>query len=120
MFDPMEFFQIARKLYADSGTLDSGMARTCINRAYYAAHLVVREKYKIRNDGAGSHAAVIDHLKRKSPVLGNKLANLFIHRKEADYILNIPGKPITKRNSGIAIKQAGEILKSLGKDASAN
>lgn len=116
MFDPVEFFHIARKIYKESDDLDSGAARTCINRAYYAAHLVVREKYKIKNDGAGSHTAVIDHYKKRDSTLGNKLSTLFMSRTDADYKLEDRLKnPITKRDSGKAIKQAEEILKSLGK-----
>lgn len=115
MFDPVEFFYIARKLYTESENLDSGAARTIINRAYYAAHLVVREKYKIKNDGTGSHTAVIDHYKKRDRTLGNKLSTLFMKRKDADYNLDDTKTPITKRDSGQAIKQAEEILKSLGK-----
>ena len=116
MFDPVEFFHIARKLYNESEKLDSGMARTCINRAYYAAHLVVREKYKIKDTGKSAHTTVIDCFKKKSPVHGNQLSALFFKRKEADYELDDSlDNPITKRDAGSAIKKATEILESLGK-----
>jgi uncharacterized protein (UPF0332 family) len=114
MFDPVEFFHIARKLYKESENLDSGTARTCINRAYYAAFLAAREKSKIKNEGAGIHAAVIQHYKKTK--VGFQLDQLFVKRKDADYKLDDKLKnPITKRDSGIALKQAEEILKSLGK-----
>jgi uncharacterized protein (UPF0332 family) len=116
MFDPVEFFHIARILYNESEKLDSGAARTCINRAYYAAHLVVREKYKIKDTGKTAHTAVIDYFKKRSPVHGNQLSTLFLKRKDADYKLDDSlDNPITKRDSGNAIKQAAGILRSLGK-----
>lgn len=114
MFDPVEFFYIARKLYKASETLDSGTARTCINRAYYAAFLVAREKSKNKSDGVGVHSDVIAHYKKKTPKLGNQLSTLFYKRKKADYELN-GNSIITKRDSGKAISQAKEILESLGK-----
>lgn len=116
MFDPVEFFHIARKLYKESENLDSGTARTIINRAYYAAHLVAREKYKIQNEGKEVHTKVIDHCKARIPKTGSQLSSLFMSRKHADYKLDDKLKnPITKRDSGNALRQAEEILKSLGK-----
>ena len=114
MFDPVEFFHIARKLYKESENLDSGTARTCINRAYYAAFLVAREKYKIKNDGAGIHRSVIDHCKKRAPKTGNQLSTLFMRRTDADYKLN-GNNNITKSDSLKAINQSKEILESLGK-----
>ncbi len=114
MFDPVEFFHIARKLYKESKDMDSGTARTCINRAYYAAFLVAHEKSKSKSDGVGVHTEVIAHYKKKTPKLGNQLSTLFYKRKKADYELN-GNLSITKRESGKAISQAKEILESLGK-----
>jgi len=112
MFDPVEFFNLARNLYKDALPLDSALARTCINRAYYAAFLVARDASKNKSESSMIHTQIIDHYKKKNRQIGNKLSDLFIRRKKADYSL---GDTITNRDSGIALNQAKEILEALGK-----
>ena len=44
MFDPLDFLSLARTLSSQAN--DEKIARTCIGRAYYAAHLSAREKIR--------------------------------------------------------------------------
>ena len=108
--DPIEFFNIAVRLYEKSGKHDCAMARTCINRAYYAAFLVAREKYKIKNTDVSVHKSVINECKKRYRKLGNQLEDLFMNRKDADYKLE---KNLTKRDAGKAIGLATDILEYL-------
>jgi uncharacterized protein (UPF0332 family) len=112
MFDPVQFFYIARKLYQESTDNDSGTARTCISRAYYAAFLVARDNAGIAG-AQDVHKRTIQHYKTKKSIIGSRLDNLRTLRTDSDYILNAT---ITKRDSGNALRLATEILKELGKD----
>ncbi|MCI5050280.1 MAG: hypothetical protein MRY32_08135 [Rickettsiales bacterium] len=110
MFEPLEFFYLARELHYSANN-DPAYLRTSINRAYYASHLTAKQKAKIASTGRGAHQDVFNHYKKSKVQLGNKLEDLFGRRLIADYQLK---NNVTKRDSGIAIKQAEEILKMLG------
>lgn len=112
-FDPIDFYYLAQQIYRNADKADHASARTCINRAYYSAFLTAREKCKIKDDGSGVHKSTINYFKKRKPsVTGNKLAQLFILRKQSDYDLE---ENITSKNSGQSLKLSKAILEDLGK-----
>lgn len=111
-FNPLDFYHLAQKIYKDADKSDSASARTCINRAYYSAFLAAREKGKIKNNGSGVHTSTIDYFKKRKPATtGNRLSDLFMKRKEADYELD---KTITSLEAGKALGLSKAILEALG------
>lgn len=111
MFDPKDFFYLAKKLHSED-TSNIANIRTCINRAYYAAFLTVRELSSISDDDKKVHTKVIQDFKKKNLKLGQHLSKLFMSRKDADYILE---KSVTIRESEIALQKSEIVLKGLGK-----
>lgn len=111
-FNPVDFYHLAQKIYNDAEKSDSASARTCVNRAYYSAFLAARKKGKVKNDGPGVHKNTIDYFKKRKPATtGNRLSDLFMKRKEADYELD---KTITPLDAGKALGLSKAILEALG------
>ncbi len=95
-FDPIKFLDIATKLLIDINYDEETRYRTCISRAYYAAHLFTREKLKStgvvirieKDERIGIiHDKVIDALARKNKKLGEMFLDLRERRGDADYDL---------------------------------
>ena len=92
-FDPGDFLTLAKSLVAgDSPT--QAQLRTAVSRAYYATHLVTRERLaetaKLAASGTGEdHLNVIAVLKSMGGGLGDQLDRLRILRNRADYNLNL-------------------------------
>lgn len=90
--DPLDLFTLAERLHAGGG---EAQARTAINRAYYACHLVARDRlygvdaarWTPRNQRRPSHRAIVEEV---APILdrgdGNTLDRLKRMREIADYI----------------------------------
>jgi len=101
MFNPLSFLELAEKLNS-SKPIDSkeeATVRTVVSRAYYAAHLYVREKLRkifpqeltdtaLRQQGRSEHAKVRSLLfKRGKREIADKHTELFYLRVKADYKL---------------------------------
>lgn len=94
MFNPEDFLTCAKNLSSQAN--DEKIARTCIGRAYFAAHLIAREKIRryfpnelqnLKRKG-DEHRFVRDKLvERKHPDIKNKLVELAKKRGRADYNL---------------------------------
>lgn len=96
--DPIKFLDLATKLLYDTNYDEEARYRTCISRAYYAAHLFTREKLKKigiviiveKDERKGAiHDKVIEALTGKNKKLGEMLFDLRERRGNADYDLNI-------------------------------
>jgi uncharacterized protein (UPF0332 family) len=96
-FDPRSFLDLATKLLYDQSYDEDARYRTCISRAYYAAHLFTKEKLKEigvtisigKDERKGViHDKVIDALTKKNKPLGEMLTRLRDKRGDADYVLN--------------------------------
>jgi len=93
MFNPAEFLNLARVVRSQAN--DEKFARTCVGRAYYAAHLSAREKVKplfpaaFRGRPASDeHEIVRDKLvELERGDIKNKLFDLAKKRVRADYDL---------------------------------
>lgn len=97
-FDPKKFLTIATKLLYDTKFDEEERYRTCISRAYYAAHLFTREKLKsigifikIEKDEKKGiiHDKVVKALAGKNGKLAEMLNDLRERRGDADYDLNL-------------------------------
>lgn len=108
-FDPIKFLKLANDLFVDGNYDEEEKYRTCVSRAYYAAHLFTREKLKKLKRITGTevderkgemHQKVIDALKymkeenkivwgeKKEKKLWQRLNKLKLKRGDADYNLN--------------------------------
>lgn len=85
MFDPLEFFQLAKKLVNDKEV----SLRTSVSRVYYACFLFSRENLNLRSKSPEIHKKVIEKLYKKDRVTANSLHILRRFRNQADYDLNI-------------------------------
>ena len=90
--DPVDLFALAEQLPVDGG---QAHAQTAINRAYYACHLVARDRlygvdaahWTTRNRRRPSHVAVVNEVVRAlDRTSGAKLERLKHMREIADYI----------------------------------
>ena len=120
-FDPRSFLDLATKLLYDANYGEDARYRTCISRAYYAAHLFTKEKLKeigatinIEKDERKGviHDKVIDTLETKNKNLGEMLAKLRDRRGDADYIL---GAKFTGYGIGLYIADAEYIINEVDK-----
>lgn len=120
-FDPRSFLDLATKLLYDSNYREDTRYRTCISRAYYAAHLSAAKKFKelgipikIEKDERKGviHDKVIDTLEMKNKKLGEMLSNLRDRRGEADYVLGIK---FTGYGVGLYIADAEYIIDEVDK-----
>jgi hypothetical protein len=104
MFDPQEFLVLAQNLASQA--TDEKIARACIGRAYFAAHLCARERIRrfyprgllaLRPKGI-EHQFVRDKLVEKGhPNIATKLDGLAKKRGRADYELNNYSSDAEKR-----------------------
>lgn len=121
-FDPRSFLDLATKLLYDSNySEEDARYRTCISRAYYAAHLFTVKKFKelgihikIEKDERKGvvHDKVIDILAMKNKNLGEILSKLRDRRGEADYVLGIK---FTEYGVGLYIADAEYIIDDVDK-----
>ncbi len=95
-FDPQHFLDLATNLIGDAEYNVEARYRTSISRAYYAAHLISKEKleeigitFPVKQDKAEIHRMVIGSLRKKNKGVGDMLWNLRQKRNDADYDLNI-------------------------------
>ncbi len=98
-FDPLHFLNLATSLSVDEKYDIEARCRTSISRAYYAAHLISRNKLESKSsrfskDGK-AHEEVIEQMKKKNPHIGDMLYQLRRKRNDADYKLNINFSPFT-------------------------
>lgn len=115
-FDPSFFLEVARDISSDDHYCYEAGHRTCINRAYYAAHLISRGYLESlgynTSAGTSAHRDVIDKFTGQNQKVRGLLHNLFKLRKDADYKLNVP---IEKKDADYSISMAEEILEEIKK-----
>jgi hypothetical protein len=111
MFDPLEFIALAKTL--SSQVNDEKVARTCVGRAYYAAHLKARETirryfpHELQSlaRGADEHRFVRERLiDRRHGTIASKLLELSRKRGRADYDLS---------NYSSATEQTREVMNAI-------
>ncbi|MFL5540809.1 MAG: hypothetical protein ACJ8J0_17590 [Longimicrobiaceae bacterium] len=100
MFEPAQFFLVARWLVSEHAPREAEAARVraAYGRAYYALYLLVRTELERRHHIRPrwlQHGAVYTHL--QSPrageqvrSLGRELQRLYTLRQKADYALELP------------------------------
>ena len=90
-FNPEIFLEISKKLRDNTALDEIGRFRTSINRAYYAAFLIVRTRLELKGKSfkkEAQHKEVRDYLKDLNhDFLATELETLFSYRVDADYIL---------------------------------
>lgn len=120
-FDPRSFLDLATKLLYDQSYSEDARYRTCVSRAYYAAHLFTKEKLKeigitisVEKDERKGviHDKVIEALIKKNKNLGEMLARLRDRRGDADYILSAK---FVGYGIGLDITNAEYIIDEVGK-----
>jgi hypothetical protein len=122
MFDPQDFLTLARGLEGQAS--DEKTARVCIGRAYFAAHLLARERIRryyprelltLRPRGL-EHQFVRDKLiDRGHTTIATKLDGLSKKRGRADYDLSNYATDTEKQNEvHKAIKLSMNIISLLG------
>jgi len=113
-FDPVEFYRLARKLYAwpEQAISEEAVYRAVIGRSYYSALLCAREHSGIKSSGAGIHEEVINFFKKtkKQASISNRLRGLKNLRNKADYELN---GAVQKREAGESLRLAKKLLQEL-------
>lgn len=133
--DPKEFLNLATGLFIDGEYNKEARYRTCISRAYYAAHLFTREKLEKlgflfpieKGERKGViHDIVIEALKglkeedkiawgkRREKKTWEKLSKLRLKRGDADYDLNENFQDMEK-SVRLYIKNADDIIKKVDK-----
>jgi uncharacterized protein (UPF0332 family) len=102
MFEPAQFFVVARWLVSEHALRGAAAARvrTAYGRAYYALYLLVRAELERRHHIEPrwlQHGAVYTHL--QSPrageqvrSLGRELQRMYTLRQKADYELDLPAE----------------------------
>ena len=121
-FDPQHFLDLATNLIGDTEYNVEARYRTSISRAYYAAHLISKEKleeigitFPVKQDKAEIHKMVIVSLKNKNKVVGDMLWDLRRKRNEADYDLNTEfneyGTQVLLSVAETVIKEASNLKK---------
>ncbi len=121
-FDPHHFLDLATNLIGDTEYNVEARYRTSISRAYYAAHLISKEKleeigitFPVKQDKAEIHRMVIVSLKNKNKVVGDMLWDLRRKRNEADYDLNTEfnkyGTQVLLSVAETVIKEASSLKK---------
>ena len=104
MFNPLSFLSLAEKLNSTGfvDPKDEATLRTIVGRAYYAAHLYVREKLRryfpsqltdtyLRKEKVSEHRKVEELLTKKNLYfIAEKHYELFELRVKADYKLQDP------------------------------
>lgn len=115
-FDPQHFLDLATNLIDDTEYNVEARYRTSISSAYYAAHLISKEKleeigitFPVKQDKAEIHKMVIVSLKNKNKVVGDMLWNLRQKRNEADYDLKIE---INKYGTQVLLSVAETVIKA--------
>ena len=87
--DAEALFNLAQEIAAMTHIDEEIRLRSAINRAYYAAFLLAREKTRILTD-VDVHAEVIRRTYRRNEVAGKRLRLLREHRVNADYEFPAP------------------------------
>lgn len=86
------------------------IARTIVNRAYYAALLHASNVTGVSTSGKQGHKDIVNALKNRNLSAGNTLDELRLWRQDADY-----GSAVIPSNRpGQAIKKAHSLLKYFG------
>jgi hypothetical protein len=92
------------------GCIHPAVARTIVNRAYYAALLHASNITGVPTSGKQGHKDIVNALKTQSFIAGNTLDELRLWRQDADY-----GSAVIPSNRpGQAIKKAHSVLKHFG------
>jgi len=114
-FDPQHFFDLATNLIGDTEYNVEARYRTSISRAYYAAHLISKEKleeigitFPVKQDKAEIHKMVIVSLKKKNEIVGDMLWDLRRKRNDADYDLN---KEFNEYGTQVLLSVAETVIK---------
>lgn len=92
MFDPKDLLDFVEKIRGKSELQNEAGVRTAINRSYYSSLL----KAKLRLEDKGEeflendeiHKSIIEKIKEKDSIMGDKLNNLHELRIQADFDLN--------------------------------
>ena len=109
MFNPIEHYHLAGKLYKNAA--EEVDFRAIINRAYYTAFLSARDFAKITNSSGSVHQETLNfYKKRPHAAMYNHLNQLRDLRTNSDYQLNVV---ISKRDAAQALKLAQHILQTL-------
>jgi uncharacterized protein (UPF0332 family) len=92
-FRPRKFLKLAEFLIEDEKYEKPARIRTAVGRAYYAAHLFVKEKMQQAGwevpDNHNVHNFIIDELlDSEISHIGSQLDHLFRARRDADYYLD--------------------------------
>lgn len=121
-FDSIKFLDLATRLLYDKNYVnEDARYRTCISRAYYAAHLFTKKKLKEmgivikteKDERKGViHDKVIEALKKKNEPLADMLNDLREKRGFADYDLN---EKFKEYGVGLDIANAEFIIKEVDK-----
>jgi uncharacterized protein (UPF0332 family) len=86
-FDPQHFLDLATVLINDTKYGNEARFRTSISRAYYAAHLISRNKLELKGYSFSTddkiHWKVIEGMIKENFYIGDML-----YRNDADYDLN--------------------------------
>lgn len=93
-FDPQHFLDLATNLIGDVEYNVEARYRTSISRAYYATHLISRQKLESKGYSFPKdkkiHMNVIKSMKKENYIIGDMLYKLHENRKDADYELDQP------------------------------
>lgn len=102
LFNPEELLTLSEILYSQD--VDRCKIRTIFNRAYYCCFLKMKEKCgKTKADDRVEHYKIWEKISSKDNKLSSKLAELWIHRRFADYSLEKEEK-ISDRNTNLKVE----------------
>lgn len=109
---PTDFYSLAFWMLdrSQQGCIHPTVARTIVNRAYYAALLSASKFTGVSTSGKQGHVDVVNAMKRKNSQVGNTLNLLRIWRQKADYCED----QIPPNYPGQAIRKAHSVLKYIG------
>jgi uncharacterized protein (UPF0332 family) len=112
--DPYSFLEIARDISVDTEYCYETGYRTCINRAYYAAHLISKQYLESKGckftRDRSVHKQVIDELAKRNQYARDLLYDLKNKRTDADYNMNIT---IYETSVSESIETADEIVNEI-------
>lgn len=110
--DPAELFSLATWLDRIKPTNPPSeiVIRTVINRAYYAALISVSLFTCTATYGQKGHVDVVNALKKHNLKAGNKLNDLRLKRREADYDFHIN---LSIRDATLSLLNSRDILYSI-------
>jgi len=115
-YDPRCFLNLATNLIIDNNYNGEARFRTSISRAYYAAHLFSRKKLELIGCTISkkntAHKEVIEHMKKKNPLVGDMLFKLKRKRQNADYDLT---SQFTEYQTQTIILEAETIIEEANK-----